>query len=141
MEAKLIKDSKSEYISRINRVIDYIKSNLDKDLSLDKLASIELFSKFYFHRIFKSICGENLNDFVNRTRIESSAFFLIHRHERPITSIAYDVGFSSPSVFSRAFKKRFDMTPSQWRKVNSSQSKICTLDRNIPQINNNTSKE
>ena len=141
VEAKLIKNSKNEYTSRINRVIDHIKSNLDKDLSLEKLASISLFSKFYFHRVFKSMCGENLNDFVNRTRIESSAFFLIHRPESPITSIAYDVGFSSPSAYSRAFKKRYDMTPSLWRDANSLQSKICTLDSNIGQMNNNTSKD
>ena len=140
MEANQIIDSKNEYMSRINRVIDYIKNNLDKDLSLEQLARIGLFSKFYFHRIFKSICGENLNDFVNRTRIESSAFFLIHRPKSPITSIAYDAGFSSPSAYSRAFKKRFDMTPSLWRSKNSLQSKICTLDSNIGQMNSNTSK-
>lgn len=141
MKSSKRKDSKDEYASRINRVIDYVKSNLDEDLSLDKLASIGLFSKFYFHRVFKSICGENLNDFVSRTRIEHSAFFLIHRPSSPITTIAYDVGFSSPSVYSRAFKKRFGMSPSFWRKTKSPKSKICIIDSNIGQVNSNLCKE
>ena len=141
MEMNKIKNSKNEYIYRINRVIDYIKNNLDKDLSLEQLANIGLFSKFYFHRIFKSICGENLNGFVNRTRIESSAFYLIYRLDSPITVIAYDVGFSSPSVYSRAFKKHFDMSPSQWRKTNSPKSKIGTVNSNTGQLNSNSGKE
>lgn len=141
MKIKPKNDSKNEYISRINRVIDYVKANLDKDLSLEQLASVGLFSKFYFHRIFKSICDENLNDFVNRTRIEQSAFFLIHRHDSNITSIAYDVGFSSPSVYSRAFKKRFGMSPTQWRSINSQESKIGIVDSNFSQMNSNSSKD
>ena len=141
MEFNQINNSKNEYISRINRVIDYVKSNLNEDLSLEKLAKIGLFSKYYFHRVFKSICGENLNDFVNRMRIESSAFSLIYRPEASVTTIAYDVGFSSPSAFSRAFKKHYDMTPSHWRNTNSSKSKICTTDSNICQLDSNASKE
>ena len=140
METNQRINSKNEYISRINRVIDYVKNNLDKDLSLEQLANIGLFSKFYFHRVFKSICGENLNDFVNRTRIESSAFFLIHRPDSPITAIAYDAGFSSPSVYSRAFKKHFDMSPSHWRKTNLLKSKICTTESNIGQLHSNSGK-
>jgi len=138
VEVKPIKDSKVEYIYRINRVIDYVKSNLDKDLSLEKLANIGFFSKFYFHRIFKSICGESVNNFVNRTRIETSAFLLIHRPHSPITTIAYDTGFSSPASYARAFKKHFYMTPSQWRKTQSTKSKICIINSKIDQPNNNT---
>ena len=48
-------DSKRIYISRINRVIDYIKFNLDGDLSLEQLAPVAYFSKFYFHRIVISV--------------------------------------------------------------------------------------
>lgn len=135
------KDSNKEYISRINRVIDYVKNNLNQDLSLECLSNVGLFSKFYFHRIFKAIAGENLNVFVNRSRIESSAFFLIHRPQTPITSIAYDVGFSSPSVFSRAFKKHYLMTPSQWRDAwETDKSKNCTIDSNIGQLNGSNCK-
>lgn len=122
-------DSKQIYISRINRVIDYIKSNLDGDLSLERLAPVAHFSKFYFHRIFKAVAGENLNGFVSRMRVERSAFKLIYNPRLPVTAIAYESGFSSPSVYSREFKSRYAMSPTQWRKLKANQnSKICTVD-------------
>jgi len=122
-------ESKSIYMARINRVIDYIKSNLEGDLSLEKLSSIANFSKFYFHRVFKSVTGENLNSCVGRMRIEKSAFMLIYNPSMSITSIAFDSGFSSPAVYSREFKAHFKLPPSQWRR--EKQSKICKVDRNI----------
>lgn len=122
-------DSKQIYVSRINRVIDYIKSNLDGDLSLEQLAPVAHFSKFYFHRIFKAVAGENLNGFVGRMRIERSAFKLIYNPKLSITAIAYGSGFSSPSAYSREFKSRYGVSPTQWRKSKANQkSKICTVD-------------
>lgn len=86
-------NSRKEYVSRINRVIDYIKDNPDGDLSLNNLASVAAFSKFYFHRVFKSISGENLNIYVTRIRVEKPAFFLVYSPEKTITTIAYDTDF------------------------------------------------
>jgi AraC family transcriptional regulator len=129
LEVLSSEESKSIYISRINRVIDYIKSNLEGDLSLENLSSIANFSKFYFHRIFKSVTGENLNSCVGRMKIEKSAFMLIYNPSLSITSIAFDSGFSSPAVYSREFKAHFKLSPSQWRL--EKKSKICKVDRNI----------
>lgn len=57
-----------EYISRINKVQDYIEANLGGDLSLDTLADISGFSKFHFHRIFRGVVKEILLSYINRTR-------------------------------------------------------------------------
>ena len=132
MENITAEDSKQIYISRINRVIDYVKLNLDGDLSLEQLAPVAYFSKFYFHRIFKAVTGENLNGFVSRMRIERSAFKLIYNPRLPITAIAYESGFSSPSVYSREFKSHYDLSPTQWRKLKIGQkSKNCTVDGKV----------
>jgi AraC family transcriptional regulator len=53
-------ESIKEYFFRINKSIDYIKANLHSDLSLDKLARQANFSKFHFHRIFKSITSTSV---------------------------------------------------------------------------------
>ena len=135
------KHSKKEYISRINRVIDYIKDNIDQDLSLEQLSGIANFSKFYFHRVFKSVSGETLSNYVNRIRIEKSAFLLINQKDKPVTSIAYEMGFSSPSVYARAFKTHYNLTPSQWRACADNKSKISKLQSNISELNDNSSKE
>ncbi|MCK5076904.1 MAG: helix-turn-helix transcriptional regulator, partial [Calditrichia bacterium] len=54
---------RSEYIASINRVIDYIEKNLDKNLTLDTLSDVANFSRFHFHRIFSAIVGETINQF------------------------------------------------------------------------------
>ncbi len=59
---------RAEYTARINRVIDYVEANIDKDLSLDELAEVAHFSPFHFHRIFSAMVGETLNGFIRLSR-------------------------------------------------------------------------
>jgi AraC family transcriptional regulator len=121
-------DSRKEYLSRINRVQDYVKNNFDSDLSLDVLAEIGCFSKFYFNRVFRSVVGESLGNFVSRNRVEASAFKLLNNRAASITSIAYEYGFSSPAVYTRAFKDRYQLSPSQWRNQKvTEKSNICKV--------------
>ena len=106
---------RGEYISRINRVIDYIEKNVNKDLSLENLAEVANFSRFHFHRIFKAMVGETLYQFIQRIRIEKAASLLINNPKVSITEIAFDCGFSGSSTFARAFRETFQMSASQWR--------------------------
>ncbi|MCP4217768.1 MAG: helix-turn-helix transcriptional regulator [bacterium] len=46
---------RSEYIARINRVIDYVDENIYDELTLEKLAEVADFSRFHFHRIFRAV--------------------------------------------------------------------------------------
>lgn len=108
--------SRAEYIARLNRVIDYIHANLDSPLTLDILAGVAGFSPFHFHRIFKSLAGETLNEYIWRARLEKAANLLAYLPEQSILEISLGCGFSSPAVFSRAFRDRFAVSPSQFRK-------------------------
>ena len=74
-----------EYVYRINKVIDYIQENLSSDLSLDQLAEVANFSKFHFLRIFYSMVGETLNQFIQRIRIERAADLLLLSPKSKIT--------------------------------------------------------
>jgi AraC family transcriptional regulator len=105
-----------EYISRINKVIDYIENNLGKNFTLDELARVANFSKFHFHRIFNSFIGETLFQFIQRIRLERSAIALIIYPKKSVTEIAMESGFSSSSAFARRFKDYFKMSASAWRK-------------------------
>jgi len=106
---------RQEYVSRINRVIDYIQANLDKDLSLEVLSDVACFSQFHFHRIFRAMVGETLGQFIQRVRIVKAAGQLIANPKKPITEIALDCGFSDSATFARAFKGRFNVSASEWR--------------------------
>lgn len=123
-------ESIKEYFFRINKSIDYIKANLHNDLSLDKLACQANFSKFHFHRIFKSVTGTALNDFIIQARIERSLFFLVNHPVKSIHDIALECGFRDTSSFSRCFKTVKGISSSQWR-LDFQNSKICKEDSNI----------
>ena len=81
---------RQEYISRINRVIDYVEANIDQDLSLASLAKVANFSQFHFHRIFRAMVGETLNGFSQRIRLEKAAARLWDHPKESITEIAFD---------------------------------------------------
>lgn len=106
-----------EYVARINRVMDHIDRNLHKDLTLEELSTVANFSPFHFHRIFRGMVGESLNQFIQRIRIEKAASQLMELPHKPITHIALDFGYSSSAAFARAFKHRFDMSASAWKKI------------------------
>jgi AraC family transcriptional regulator len=114
-----------EYAQRINRVIDYLRGNLDRQMKLKELAKVACFSEFHFHRIFRAVSGETLNNFTNRLRLEKAARHL-RFSDRSLTDIALDCGFSSSATFSRAFRSGYDTSPSQFRKSGEiKKSKIC----------------
>jgi AraC family transcriptional regulator len=106
---------RAEYVGRINRAIDYVRGNLNGDLRLDTVARAASFSAYHFHRTFKSIAGETLNDFVRRTRAQLAASKLIHNPAMTITEIALTCGYSSPSAFAREFRQHFGVSASQFR--------------------------
>jgi len=128
---------REEYVSRINRVIDYIEEHIEDELSLKCLSRVANFSSFHFHRIFKGIVGEPLNHFIQRVRIEKAANRLIENSKLTVTEIAFACGFSSSSSFARAFREYFGTSATRWRE----KSKICETERNIGKTNSNGGKD
>ena len=107
---------KKEYIQRINLALEYIDHNLDKELSLDIISNVASYSSFHFHRIFKAIIGETLNSYIGRRRLEKIASILMHKETVSITEVAFQFGFSSNSSLTKAFKKFYGVSPSEFRK-------------------------
>ncbi len=114
-----------EYTRRIDRVIDYLRENLDRSTRLNDLAQVACFSAFHFHRVFGAVTGEALNSFTNRLRVEKAARLLRYSAQSS-TDIALQCGFSSSATFSRAFRSSYGTSPSQFRKHGViNESKIC----------------
>lgn len=108
--------SKAAYISRINKVMDYVDGHLDEPIRLDTMAEIAHFSPFHFHRIFNLLVNETPADFLLRIRLERAAQFLKDQAAKPISEIAIDCGFNSTAQFSRSFRKRFGMSATIYRE-------------------------
>lgn len=101
------------YAQRINLVLNHIRENPTADLSVAALARVAGFSPFHFHRLFKGLTGETVNDCVNRLRLERAAA-LLRSSTRSITEAALACGFDTGSGFSRAFKRRYGLTARDW---------------------------
>ena len=114
-------NNRREYDSRMHRVVEHIDKHLDRAIDLDELASVANFSPFHFHRLFSAWMGETLGGYVQRRRAEVAAMRLIAQPRLNILDTALSVGFGSAEAFSRAFRKRFDSSPTAWRRQQAQQ--------------------
>ncbi len=108
-----------DYVDRVNRAIDFILQNLDQSLKLEVVAQAAGFSPFHFHRIFRALVGESLNEFVKRLRLEQAIALMSRkdwatRRRQSLTEIALACGFASSADFSRCFKQRYGVPPSRF---------------------------
>ena len=72
-----------EYIKRINSALEYIDKHIEEKLTLETIATIAHYSPYHFHRIFKAVIGETLNEYIIRQRIEKSALQLMTKKTLP----------------------------------------------------------
>jgi AraC family transcriptional regulator len=107
--------SQAEYQKRMHAVVEHIDRHLDQKLDLDTLAGVAHFSPFHFHRLFGALMGEAPGDYLRRRRLEIAAVRLRAQQRVPVLSIALGVGFGSAEAFTRAFRARFECTPTEWR--------------------------
>lgn len=106
-----------EHIQGILKAQLFIENNLDEELLLAEIAKVACMSPYHFHRIFHGLTGETVNAFVRRLRMEKAANKLRYTEE-PVTDIALDSGYETPSSFSRAFQKTIGDSPKRYRTEN-----------------------
>lgn len=100
------------YEARIARAIAYVDANPSEQLSLEKLSSIACLSTFHFHRIFRSLTGEPVREFVERRKLEHA--IALANKGKSWKAAAAASGFNSPISFTRAFKRVFSVAPSEF---------------------------
>jgi AraC-like DNA-binding protein len=95
---------------------DVLERLCDRDLNIETVARRQRVTVRYVQRLFEN-AGTTFSEFVRGQRLEHAVRLLRERDlaASTITAIAYDVGFSDVSSFNRAFRKRFDATPSEVR--------------------------
>ncbi len=103
------------YVGVINEAVDYIEDNIGEKLSLVEVAARFAISHFHFNRMFKTVSGVTLKQYILGRKL-SKAMEQLKSTNRPIIDIALDLGFEYPEVFSRAFKKQFGVSPAYFRE-------------------------
>ncbi|MFT5708485.1 MAG: AraC family transcriptional regulator [Oceanospirillaceae bacterium] len=106
---------KQRYQQKMFAVFDYIDQHLDEDLNLVVISEVACFSKFHFHRQFCEYTGISLFKYLQLLRLKRASYQLVFNLDKSVLDIALDAQFSSSESFSRAFKKTFAQTPSQFR--------------------------
>lgn len=105
-----------DYLKQVQKGIDYIEANLDVDIHSSKVAGAAGISQWHFQRIFKALSSETLKTYIRSRRLANSLDKLLGGNDK-IIDIAICAGFESQESFSRAFKKSFQLTPAQYRKL------------------------
>lgn len=110
---------KGKYPSKL--VIDvsnYIQHHLSEPTDIEALAKAMFFSRTYLAAKFKKETGSTLTDFILREKTEE-AKRLLRYTDKPVSSIAAYLGFSSQSHFANVFKKYTDKTPNEYRVLHN----------------------
>ena len=102
------------YAERIRRVVDYLGAHLDDTLDLETLARVACLSPYHFHRVYRGLLGETVNDTVRRLRLNRAALDLLDR-EVSVERAARRAGYGSQAAFTRAFRAEYGEPPARYR--------------------------
>lgn len=109
---------------RIADIVNYIHSNYQRKISLNELSEYLYLSVPYLSKYIKKQLGMNFLDYLNNIRLFHAVDDLLYTSQ-PFTTIAMNNGFPNTAAFTEAFKKAYNMTPSEYRqKMTSSSSNI-----------------
>lgn len=96
-------------------VANYIQHHMSETITTEKIADALFLSRPYLSRRFKAETGETLTDFILKEKTEE-AKRLLRYSDKPLAAISSYLGFSSPSHFSRVFRKYASLNPGEYRQ-------------------------
>ncbi|MBN8648758.1 MAG: AraC family transcriptional regulator [Caulobacterales bacterium] len=103
---------------RIGKSISAIHDNPQKEWTVSELAKVAGMSRSAYAERFQKLVGYNPAAYVTCWRLDR-ATYLLRLTDYTIAEISQKSGYLSSAAFSRAFKKQFELTPQQWRMLNS----------------------
>lgn len=98
----------------IYRIMEYIKSNYEKKISLEDIASYVYLTSSHISSIFRKETGQTISAYISQIRIEKSKA-LLRNPDIAIADIAARCGFEDQSYFTRVFKKQTGISPKRYR--------------------------
>lgn len=107
----------SENVPLLRQLMEFIKENYQKDLSLDDLAEATGFHPNYISNFFKKTTGQSYLTYLHKERI-AVAKQLLSSSSNTIDEIAHKVGYNSSTQFARIFRKYESVSPSDYRNIN-----------------------
>jgi AraC-like DNA-binding protein len=112
---------KVEVLSADEQFLNDVKEGIlkrlsDEQLSVESLAEDMSMSRVQLYRKVNGLTGMSVNELIRKLRLQRAAQ-LLQQKWGPVSQIAYEVGFSNLSYFSKVFKEEFGVLPSEYDKV------------------------
>jgi AraC family transcriptional regulator len=98
----------------ILKSVHYIEGNLKSEIDVFKVSREVCYSLYHFIRLFQSITGFSPKNYIQQRRL-TEAVHELRNTDKKIVDIAYDYQFGSHESFTRAFRKQFNVNPTEIR--------------------------
>jgi AraC-like DNA-binding protein len=109
-----ISRGQNKYVDQLKPILKYIEMHYPEKITIDDMAKFCGFSCSHFMRFFKNSMGCSFIDYLNDYRMAMAARLLAVSGEC-VFAVAQEVGYSNLSYFNRLFKRKFQLTPTQFR--------------------------
>ncbi|MDY4975626.1 MAG: AraC family transcriptional regulator [Clostridia bacterium] len=103
------------WISGLQKAIDYVEEHLTEPIDYEEVAKRAFSSSFHFQRVFSTICGYSLGDYIRYRRLSQAGSELAAKDTKVI-DVAFKYGYDTPESFSRAFTRFHGVSPSQAKR-------------------------
>jgi transcriptional regulator GlxA family with amidase domain len=101
---------------RLRAAIAYMREHAHEPITAEEVASRVGLSRGHFFALFRDQLNTTPQVFWSAVRVEEAVRLLVHQ-EQPLTSVALDLGFSTPGNFSRFFREHMGVSPSRFRRA------------------------
>lgn len=116
-----------QYLFDLLKSIEYIHLNYGEKIELETLYTISCMSRSTYIRYFKQLFNSTPIDYIQNYRLRQAKALLKHTNKSS-TSIANECGFFDGAHFSRLFKEKYQVSPSQYRVLPESQNSPKNVD-------------
>ncbi|KAA8484951.1 ligand-binding sensor domain-containing protein [Arcticibacter tournemirensis] len=98
----------------LDKIVNYVEEHLSEpDLDHRKICELTSMSRTVLYAKFKSLTGQGVHDFIKSIRLKK-ALKLLQEGKLNINQVSYEVGFNTPSYFSKSFIKQYGVTPKEY---------------------------
>ena len=105
-----------KYHDAIDKAILYINEHYSEKIYLEDVCRMAMMSTSSFSHIFKQVVGKTFSEYIMDLRLQRASEML-ENSDMALSEICFSCGFSDSNYFSRAFKKKHGLSPSQFRKA------------------------
>lgn len=102
-------------LEKLSKITDYVNENYTEDLTLEGVARVFGYSPTYLSKMFHKYAGVNYKSYVLDLRTEAG-YRLLMNTRQSVLEIAIECGFPDSRSFANAFRKRYGMAPTEYRK-------------------------